>query len=198
MNSSLLASIRALIGAASPEELDENLLKACAVPADDDEPAAIMRAVAGVVREKLLLAREIGALGRSDALTGLPNRAAFEERLDLEVGRGARSRKSFALVLIELEPHGADFAASMKTAAAAAAAQTRQIDFSGRTGERQLALLLVDVDRSSAQAIVARLQHVLEHAEIAAKTGMTLSFPVDTTQTVIERADAALYESRFG
>jgi diguanylate cyclase (GGDEF)-like protein len=41
--------------------------------------------------------------GRRDALTGLPNRGAFEERLPVELARAARSERPLALVLLDLD-----------------------------------------------------------------------------------------------
>ncbi|MGN6203227.1 MAG: GGDEF domain-containing protein, partial [Solirubrobacterales bacterium] len=40
---------------------------------------------------------------RRDALTGLPNRRAFEERLPIELARAARSKRPLALVLLDLD-----------------------------------------------------------------------------------------------
>jgi diguanylate cyclase (GGDEF)-like protein len=40
---------------------------------------------------------------RRDALTGLPNRRAFQERLPIELARAARSERPLALVLLDLD-----------------------------------------------------------------------------------------------
>lgn len=193
MNSSLFPAIAALLAAQSPADLDRALPRACEAAAQEHADAqAVVFAVAQAVRERLRLSAEIAELSRVDEETGLPNRRAFDERLDLELRRSARSRKSFALALVVLA--GGDAIA----AAHAIGSQVRQVDFAARIGANRFAVLLVDLDRSAAQVIWGRISGSLAQAQIQASTGVTLSFPVDTAETLIERADAAVYDARFG
>lgn len=200
MNSSLLSAIHAVLGACSPDELEQKLneIRDEHAPETASESMAVVQAVAALVREKLALARELGELARVDALTGLPNARAFDERLNLELRRSARSRKSFALVLIDLADCATGADPALRMLSTTIARHVRYVDFAARISERQFAMLLVDVDRTSAQAIVARLVEAIDEAKIHACVGTATSFPVDTAQTLTERADAALHDARLG
>src|SRR5207249_1965155 len=45
---------------------------------------------------------QLEALARTDALTGLANRRAFQDRLELELARAARSGEPLSLVMVDL------------------------------------------------------------------------------------------------
>jgi diguanylate cyclase (GGDEF)-like protein len=180
------------------------------VPADAAAAVAYALEIAGMVRANLSLAAELRALARTDALTGLPNRRVFDERLDQELQRSARSRRPFALVILDLDRfknindtyghHGGDEA--LRSFAHAIRDHARHADFVARFAGDEFAMLLVDVDRSAAHAILARLlQSVRELSlsipvQLSASAGVALSFPVDTCVTILERADAALYDAK--
>lgn len=63
------------------------------------EIAGIVRANVALVAERDRLLVELDRLARTDSLTGLPNRRVLEERLEDELHRSARSRRSFALAI---------------------------------------------------------------------------------------------------
>lgn len=199
MNSSLLEAIHTVLAAQSPDELERALSDARSAAASENAGAdEVVLAVAAAVREKFRLSREIESLARIDRDTGLANRRAFDERLELELRRSARSRKSFGLVFIDLDEAQENRASHLREIASAISGQVRHIDFGARLSHRQFGVLLVDVDRSSAQAIAGRIQSALMLAKVPAATGLALSYPVDTAETLIERADAAVHEARFG
>lgn len=195
-SSSLLEAISVMLTAASPEELDEKLkqMRRRHAQNPDSESLSALEAIAAVVREKLALAREVDELARFDHETGLPTRRAFDERLELELRRSARSRTSFALVIIDVEGGGAS---RLRTMATAVARHVRLVDFAARFDTSQIAMILVDVDHATMTAIVERVVQALKGTGGGLKYGSTLSFPVDTSATIVERADAALYETRF-
>lgn len=199
MNSSLIDAIQTVLASQTPDELDRALSQArLAVASEHAGADEVIAAVAGAVRDKMRLTREIESLARIDRETGLSNRRAFDERLELELRRSARSRKSFALVFIDLDEAQENVASHLREIASAISGQVRHIDFGARISQRQFGVLLVDVDRSSAQAIAGRIQGALVAARVPAATGMALSYPVDTADTLIERADAAVHDARFG
>jgi GGDEF domain-containing protein len=63
-------------------------------------------------------------------------------------------------------------------------------------------MILLDVDHGEAHAIVARIVNAIrelcpvEALRLSTSAGVTLSYPVDTSETIIERADAALYKAK--
>ncbi len=196
MNSSLLAAVSAMLAALTPEELDEKLTLMRSDPnlQTGSESLAVVQAVAEVVREKLALAREIDELARIDAATGLPTRRAFDERLELELRRSARSRTSFALVILDVHE---DSAQKLRSVGATVARHVRLVDFAARFAPSQCAMILVDVDHSTLRVILERLLQAIKQTGVSVRAGFALSFPVDNAQTIIERADAALYDARF-
>jgi len=55
------------------------------------------------ITERKIAAEKIAALARTDSLTGLPNRAAFLERLNLEFARARRGANQFAVHYLDLD-----------------------------------------------------------------------------------------------
>jgi diguanylate cyclase (GGDEF)-like protein/PAS domain S-box-containing protein len=55
------------------------------------------------ITERKLAAEKIATLARTDSLTGLPNRAAFLERLNLEFARARRGGNQFAVHYLDLD-----------------------------------------------------------------------------------------------
>lgn len=177
-----------------------------------DAAAAVAYAldIAAIVRANLSLTAELAALARLDSLTGLPNRRVFEERLQQELGRSARSRSSFALVILDLDrfksindqyghPGGDE---ALRAFAQTLRSQARHADVAARFAGDEFALILIDVDRETAGRIVERLLeairsvHLTVPVKLGASAGIAMSFPVDTPETLLERADAALYDAK--
>ncbi len=124
--------------------------------------------------------------------------------------RSARSRRSFALAILEVDDlqafaraRGEQMAElGLCSLASAIGKHVRHVDTAARFAEHQFAMLLVDIERNMAHAIVARLLEAVRHMRfgdsfrLTVCAGVAVSFPIDTLQTIIERADAALHEAR--
>jgi diguanylate cyclase (GGDEF)-like protein len=166
--------------------------------------------IAGIVRANLSLSAELAELARTDALTGLPNRRVFEERLEDELRRSARSRRPFALAIFDIDRfkqindtqgHRAGDDA-LRAFADTLRKHTRHVDLAARFAGDEFAMILLDVDHGEAHAIVNRIVSAIrgtslsEGLQLSASAGVTLSYPVDTADTIIERADAALYKAK--
>lgn len=166
--------------------------------------------IAAIVRANLSLAAQLASLARTDALTELPNRRVFEERVRQELQRSWRSRRPFALVILDLDRFkeindryghaGGDSA--LRAFANTIRSQARQADFAARFAGDEFAMLLIDVDRAGAHAIVERLlaairdTHLDLPVRLSASAGAAMSLPADTPETLFERADAALYDAK--
>lgn len=186
-------------------------------PADAAAGVAYALEIGGIVRANLSLAderdrlvAELDRLARTDSLTALPNRRVLEERLEDELHRSARSRRSFALAIVDLDhfkaindghghPAGDE---ALQAFASVLRAHARQADFVARFAGDEFAVILIDVDPIKAKAILGRMLQAVRAIRLrsgvalSASVGVTLSYPVDSAETIIERADAALYQAK--
>jgi diguanylate cyclase (GGDEF)-like protein len=173
------------------------------------EIAGIVRANLALAEERDRLVTELDALARTDVLTGLPNRRILEERLEEELHRSARSRRAFALAILDVDhfktindtyghPAGDE---ALQQFANVLRAHARHADFVARFAGDEFALILIDVDPPKARAILERMVEAIRAIRwaggtLSASAGATLSYPVDSAESIVERADAALYQAK--
>ena len=149
-----------------------------------------------------------------DALTGLPNRRMFHDRLNQEVKKSHRAGLKMALMFIDLDHFkevndtlGHDKGdILLQEAALRLTSCVRETDIVARLGGDEFTVLLGDledlgaVDRV-ADAIILKIAepYQLEHdtAYISASIGITL-YPEDAedTEGLLKCADQAMYESK--
>ena len=180
--------------------------------------AAVVRAR---VRTQLTVKRQRDALRAmilTDALTGIANRRAFDERLAAEWRRCGRSSLPVALLLIDIDHfkryndhyghQGGDntliqFAAALRRAAG------RTQDLVARYGGEEFAVLLPQLDARGAVGVAGRLMAELERLAIphaasptapylTASVGIACMTPGDhsTPADLIQVADALLYQAK--
>ncbi|WP_343734316.1 diguanylate cyclase [Acidovorax sp.] len=166
---------------------------------------------------ELNLSRDAMAhLAHHDALTGLPNRRMFEQRLGQVLELSRRSGRSCALLFVDLD----DFKAINDTRGHAvgdlvlqAVARTivgavRQVDTVARLAGDEFTVLCENVDsEEAALQIVNKLQHAFEPPldidgeplAVRASIGLSL-FPRDAqdARTLMASADAAMYRIKQG
>ena len=150
-----------------------------------------------------------------DALTGLPNRVLFMERLDHALKRAQRSNeKSYGVMYIDLD-HFKGINDSLGHLAGdevliSIATILRQItrpgDTAARLGGDEFALLIEDIDSEAEALVVAerileelRTPFILDGLDIhaSASIGIAMGQPSDSSTTeVLRRADAALYSAK--
>ncbi len=160
--------------------------------------------------EVLLAAHRAG----NDALTGLPGRAALQQRLVAEHALHARSGRPCALAVVDLDHfkqindrHGhlvgdrvlAEFARLLR-------ASLRPYDGVYRYGGEEFVLILPGADAAQAARVIDRIRARLSAAPLAA--GEALALPVQFSAGVAElqaaqpvvqslrNADAALYQAK--
>ncbi|HTO48654.1 MAG TPA: GGDEF domain-containing protein [Burkholderiales bacterium] len=148
------------------------------------------------------------ASARSDALTGLANRAGFLEALDLELTRLARHRRPLALAYIDcdgfkrvndVQGHGAGDAL-LRAAATTLAAGIRRTDRAARIGGDEYALLLPETDASACRIVLEQLRGRLRAAMDAYGWPVTFSVgaavftrPGTTAARALTAADELMY-----
>ena len=145
-----------------------------------------------------------------DALTGLPNRAAYNERLETEFARMQRSDGALTLAVIDLDKfksindtwgHQAGDRV-LKYVARELTKQIRQQDFFGRYGGEEFVLLLPGTKLEGATTVAENLRRHVDGCRFTYKNtpvAVTVSIgiaefsPGDLPAVVFERADSALY-----
>jgi diguanylate cyclase (GGDEF)-like protein/PAS domain S-box-containing protein len=152
-------------------------------------------------REALLL--QLAALARTDPVTALPNRRAWEEELEEALARARRHGYPLALGLIDLDRFKAYNDANghpagdalLGEAAACWRRSLRVTDFLARYGGEEFAVLLPDCP-------IGEVTGMLERLRAATPDGQTVSVGVaawdgfETPTALVARADAALYVAK--
>jgi diguanylate cyclase (GGDEF)-like protein len=155
------------------------------------------------------LVTKLNALARTDVLTGLLNRRAFDEQLANELDRARRTKERFGLVLADIDNfksindrHGhAKGDEALKTVASLLTEHSRSIDTVARIGGEEFALLLPNADLEDATETAERLREALKQATRHDPITMSLGvvegplhgrLPDDLLRT----ADRALYQAK--
>jgi len=160
------------------------------------------------------LNQELSVLSRTDALTGLANRRAFDQRLAEEVSRAARHQVPLALLVVDIDHfksyndrygHPAGDACLRQVAAVLRECAGRPIDLAARLGGEEFAVLLPHLGNAEAMQVAQRCVQAVEAAAIAHEGSpvaphVTVSVGVaESTQlaqdgaALLAAADAALY-----
>jgi diguanylate cyclase (GGDEF)-like protein/putative nucleotidyltransferase with HDIG domain len=155
-------------------------------------PSVCALVLAGVaLRQRNRIARLRGRLAdtsRTDPLTGLLNRRAFEELLELELERAARADRPLSVIVGDIDGfravnesqgHAAGDAA-LQAVAGNSLKWKRRIDHAARVGGEEFALLLPETDERGAFIVAERLRRATHRSFSDAPVGVTFSFGVAT------------------
>jgi diguanylate cyclase (GGDEF)-like protein len=142
-------------------------------------------------------------LARTDALTALPNRRAWEEELPRELARAARTGSAVSVALIDLDrfklynDRYGHQAGDRLLAAAAAEWQVvlRQTDRLARYGGEEFGLVLPDCGLEDAVRLVERLRAATPRAETCS-AGIAEWDGSEVGEALVARADDALYAAK--
>jgi diguanylate cyclase (GGDEF)-like protein len=162
-----------------------------------------------------LLYREAQRAATTDTLTGLKNRAAFEERFPREVERSNRYAMPLSLMMIDIDnfkavndSHGHPMGDRLlRTLAQVMLRSIRKADEAFRYGGDELALILPSTDLQGAERAAQRLQHAmsscpfmseLHPVQCSLSIGAAAFNPDESAPSLVERADAALYQAKKG
>jgi diguanylate cyclase (GGDEF)-like protein len=148
------------------------------------------------------LYREVGRLARTDSLTGVPNRRAWDEELPRELARAARSGQPVCVAMLDLDHFkqyndrrghqaGDRF---LKEAAAAWQAVVRKTDLVARYGGEEFAVLLPDCGLEDAMEIAGRLRTA--QPEGTCSLGVAQWDGREDVAALVARADRALYAAK--
>jgi diguanylate cyclase (GGDEF)-like protein/PAS domain S-box-containing protein len=156
---------------------------------------------------------ELERLAQYDALTGLPNRNLFNERVARALGRGRRSREPTALLYLDIDRFKAindslghvpgdvvlsGFAARLVKC-------VRETDTVARLGGDEFVILLDSLRHPEDVQVVANkilevmkadFQIGLNRIRVTTSIGIAFAAGTETPEDLLKRADAALYEAK--
>jgi diguanylate cyclase (GGDEF)-like protein len=163
---------------------------------------ALLAAQAGIAIERANLVTQLESSARTDELTGLPNRRAWQERLPVEMARARREGWSLCVAMLDIDGlkqtndqfghHAGD--QLLKQSAASWSAALRRADLLARFGGDEFAVLLTQCDLEDAEKLTRRL--------VAASAGKSFSVGIaewdgiEDLDTLMAHADAHLYEAK--
>jgi len=157
--------------------------------------------------------QELEGLARTDALTGLANRRAIDEKLEEEAARCQRSGHTMALALVDLDnfknvndEFGHDVGDQVLSGTAETLKKGARIgDFPGRWGGEEFCIILPETNSSRATVIGERLRELIEQQRygvgerqlsITASIGLALLPEGGSIEEAIKMADVALYQAK--
>ncbi|MDQ6805200.1 MAG: GGDEF domain-containing protein [Actinomycetota bacterium] len=157
------------------------------------------------------LVERLNQAARTDALTGLLNRRAFDESIEQEIARAERTQRTFAVLLGDLDRfkeindrygHPAGDATLILVGQVLKGA-TRSVDTVARVGGDEFALLLPESDEEQGWVLVERLRRYLSDAlvdhppEVGLSIGLVV-YPRDgqTAEALQASVDKALYAAK--
>jgi diguanylate cyclase (GGDEF)-like protein len=149
-------------------------------------------------------------LAETDKLTGLYNRTRLERALKDELVKAERSQHKFACVLIDIDYFkevndtyghtvGDEILVEMSTLILKF---TRKSDTVIRWGGEEFVLICTDLDKEGVIAVCEHLRQEISAfsfsrvGHLSVSIGIALSEDSDTTDSLIQKADKALYEAK--
>jgi len=157
--------------------------------------------------------REAAIKAVKDAVTGLPNRQAYDERMEQEFSRWKRFGEPLAVLVWDIDDfkkindtYGHQSGDKALRAMAQKLKDTiRETDFIARYGGEEFVVLLVGTDLEGAKEVAEKMRQRIEKVGLKANTemirmtvsgGISMFRQGDLPQDVFERADQALYKAK--
>jgi diguanylate cyclase (GGDEF)-like protein len=148
---------------------------------------------------------DLRELARTDELTGLPNRRAWQEQFARELARAGRGDWPVSVALLDLDffkryndrlGHEAGDRL-LKEAGSVWRAELRSTDVLARWGGEEFVLLLSDCPPSDAMRVVERVRRATPGGQTCS-AGLAHWDGAEAAAALVERADRALYEAKGG
>lgn len=160
--------------------------------------------VARTLAKRDALAAQLDTLARTDALTGVANRRAWDEELLRALERSKRTGLPLCVVLVDLDhfkkfndAHGHQAGDRLLSDMSAAfTAELRRDDQIARYGGEEFALLLNGCDAAQARATLERLSKVMPQRQTFS-AGIVQCDGSEDARAVEALADRALYQAKF-
>ena len=153
------------------------------------------------------------AEARTDPLTQLPNRRAFDDEIDRRIAEWHRKKTPCGLMMIDIDHfkaindrHGHPFGdRALKAIADVLVDTVREMDIVTRFGGEEFAVVLPATDETGAMVAAERVRLAVEALAIetskaavraTVSLGLAVSCEDDDTVSLLARADEALYASK--
>ncbi len=192
--------------------------RAEAFGADERELFTAVGHQAALALSNALLFQATVELSRTDGLTGIANRRALEQRLDLEWSRAQRYEDPLSVIMIDIDyfkvyndQHGHQKGdEALRRVARILSRNVRKVDVVGRYGGEEFLVALPSIGRSEAETVANKLRRSVEQADfdggyMQPLGRVTISCGVATApddarklESLIEKADAALFRAKAG
>jgi diguanylate cyclase (GGDEF)-like protein len=174
----------------------------------------LLAAMSAVSLETLWQLDEFTRRARTDQLTGLPNRRAFDEALTPALVLADRYELPLSLIMIDIDHFKTvndSYGHAVGDAVLQSVARTvqgviRESDLCARYGGEEIAVLLPNTPQKGAEELAERLRAAVERQPVRAEkqdVRVTASFGVAAVREsttarlgLFEAADAALYEAK--
>jgi len=180
-------------------------------PATELVAALLWMVIAGItgftlselVRQRELLAARLERTARTDALTGLPNRRAWDEELEREILHAARTETPLCVALLDLD-HFKQFNdmnghpagdSHLKDVAVVWRERLRSADLIARYGGEEFTVLLTATDLFQAEQVIEALRDSVPLEETVS-AGVAEWDHSESGPELFARADAALYQAK--
>jgi diguanylate cyclase (GGDEF)-like protein len=158
-------------------------------------------------------ARELESISRTDALTQIPNRLNFQERLDLAWRDAVRRKEPLSVAMVDLDHfksindrHGHGVGDQVLGSAATTISQgLRESDVVARWGGEEFLVVFTDTDCATAEQVLTRIQNDFAGALVSTavpdlkvnfSAGLACYHADELLTQTIDRADRALYMAK--
>ncbi len=169
-----------------------------------------MEAESNALRERLAEER---AQATTDALTGAPNRLAYERSIDSEYARWKRYNNMFSLAIIDVDHFkriNDSYGHKAGDRALIAIVKTvqrylRETDFLARVGGEEFVVILANTELTAGEKVAEKLRMSIEKSDfvfhgqpvpITVSVGVTEIREGDDIDSIYVRADEALYRAK--
>jgi len=163
------------------------------------------------------LTESLRTLASTDALTGLPNRRAFDQALKFEISRSRDAGTPLSLLMVDVDHfkkyndlygHPAGDACLQRIAECLARATRGAGDLAARYGGEEFALILRDASEPDARRVAQRLMDLIAQSAlphdgnrrglVTVSLGLSVLISGESGEDMLRRADTALYAAKAG